>query len=307
MGRLVILCATQRGLTALKTIAEGALAEKISVVSYPEYLGEPLFLEDIRRFSKEKGFEFSTWADIKSRGWDALAASGFDLLIAVAWRYMVPESFYARARLGAFVFHDSLLPKYRGFSPSVWALINGESHTGMTLFRMSRKVDSGEIVGQVPIRIEEKDDIGTLRSKGTEAMVSLLNAHLTSLIDGTAESRPQDESEATYTCKWIPEDARIDWNKSSREIHNLIRGTTRPYPGAYCRLGDDKLTVWRSELLTSPNRYVSRVPGRLVEMDERGVVVMTGDSVLRLVEVSLNGAPALSAAQALRSYSITLC
>ncbi len=185
--------------------------------------------------------------------------------------------------------------------------MNGESETGMTLFRMDRTVDSGLIVAQSPIPIEESDDIGTLRAKGTEAMARILKDYLPALIEGRVEGAPQDEREATYACKWLPEDSRIDWTRTSREIHNLIRATTRPYPGAYCKLGSDKLTVWRAELPANPKKYVGRVVGRVVEIDEDGVVVLTGDSVLRLIEVSLNGDSAVPASRLLTNYSITLC
>jgi len=306
MSEIIVFCATQRGLAALERIGRIADGHKIVVVSYPEFPGEPKYLEAIEACCHRSGFQFRLNAEVKAHGWDRLGTNGIRTIIAISWRYLIPESFYSRAERGAYVFHDSMLPKYRGFSPTVWALINGEPDTGMTLFRMVNAVDAGEIVGQKSIAIEDKDDIGTLRSKGTVALLGLLDRHLDEILSGRVTSIPQDEAMATYTCKWLPEDARIDWAMPSKSIHNLIRGTTRPYTGAYCRMGERRLSVWRSALILTPPEFVGRVPGRVVEVGDGWVNILTGDSTLRLIDVSVGDGEVKPASQILDSLSVTL-
>lgn len=177
----------------------------------------------------------------------------------------------------------------------------------MTLFRIAATVDSGEILAQQEIPISQADDIGTLRERGTEAVLALLDRQLPALLRGEVQTTPQDESLATYTCKWTPEDAKIDWSADSQSIYNLIRATTRPYTGAFCKLGDKKITVWKAELVGSPPRYVTRIPGRVVEIgNDKSATVLTGDSVLRLLEVSLDDGEPVPASTLLKHFSTTL-
>src|SRR5262249_44273378 len=151
---------------------------------------------------------------------------------------------YERARLGAYVFHDSLLPRYRGFSPTVWAMINGESETGATLFAVSEEVDYGDIIAQSRVSINSDETIAEVMERVTDAYLLLLEQNLPRLMSGNVPRTPQDHLRATYTSKRVPEDNRIMWNSPTDVIHNLIRAVTRPYTGAYTYLDDMKLIVW---------------------------------------------------------------
>jgi methionyl-tRNA formyltransferase len=230
-----------------------------------------------------------------------------DLMFAVSWRYIIPEKVYERARLGAYVFHDSLLPEYRGFSPTVWAIINGEDHTGVTLLEMAGDYDTGDIIAQSRVPIGPDDTIADTLERVTETYLTLLRTHLPALVSATASRTPQDESRATYTAKLLPEDFRIDWNWPTQRIYNLIRATTAPYAGAYTTLEGQKLTIWSARLLENPRRYVGRVPGRVVEFKaDTGAVVLTGDGALLLTQVQPVGGESLPAAAILNKLSYTL-
>jgi methionyl-tRNA formyltransferase len=208
-----------------------------------------------------------------------------DLALLVHWRWMLPTSFYARMPLGAYVFHDSLLPKYRGFSPTTWALINGESEVGATLFRIAERIDSGPIIDQEPVSIGSDETIREVFPRVTEAYLRILERTLDPLLAGTAPCRQQEEAEATYTCKRFDSDNRIDWRSPSRDIYNLVRALTRPYPGAHTYLDGIRLLVWRAECVSTPV-YVGRVPGRVVSASPgEGALVCTGEGMLRLLEV----------------------
>ena len=288
--RIVLLCATRRGSRFLERLIEIAPGATITVVSFPEEPGEPPFLEELRSMAMGAGLRFVEARNVGHAAHTALWDPPPDLLFAVSWRYMVPPAVYRLARRGAFVFHDSLLPEYRGFAPTVWALVNGERQTGVTLFEMADAVDSGAIVDQEVVPIGADDTVAEVMERVTTAYLSLVSANLRRLIDGNAPRREQDHARATYTCKRTAADGRIDWSAGTSSIYNLVRAHTRPYWGAFTTLDGRTLRVWKAQPVDRPPRYVGRVPGRVVAV-ERGVgtTVLTGDGAIVLVEVEIDG------------------
>lgn len=301
--RVVLLCATARGRAVLEHLAARVQGHDLVVVSFREQPVEPPFLEDIRRLGERVGARFFEARDVARI---EELRSGVDLLLAVSWRYLVPPEVFTRARLGAFVMHDSLLPAYRGFSPTVWALINGEQEVGATLFAMADEVDSGDIVDQRRVPVGPDDTIAAVMDRVTGAYLDLVEANLDALLAGTAARRPQDHGKATYTCKRQSADNQIRWEESTSRIHNLIRAVTRPYEGAFTFLEGRRLRIWAAEPAGGPP-YVGRVPGRVVQvLPGRGSVVLTGDGALFLTRVQLEGQAEACAADVLGSLNITL-
>ncbi|MBI2193663.1 MAG: methionyl-tRNA formyltransferase-like protein [Planctomycetes bacterium] len=305
---IVLCCATRRGCRFLEKLAQLQPQAELTVFSFPEEPWEPPFLEDIRGVALTRGHPFIEARQIGSARHEAFwQSTPVDLLLAVNWRYLIPAEVYRRPRLGSFVFHDSLLPAYRGFSPTVWAILNGEDHTGVSLFEMSEEVDSGGMVGQERVAIGPDDTIADVTERVTQAYLALLERHLDDLLRGNAVSRPQDEAQATYTCKRMPEDNEIDWTASSSEIYNLIRAVSAPYPGAFTYLSGRKMTVWTARRLGPGRAYVGRVPGRVAEVRPGvGAVVLAGDGGILLTRVQLEGDKTVTADEVLRSPSLTL-
>ena len=304
--RIALLCATRRGARFLERLLTLAPDAELTVVSFPEEPGEPPFLADIRELATRHGARFAETRQVGGVRHAALWEPPPDILIAVSWRYMVPAQVYQRARSGAFVFHDSLLPAYRGFAPTVWAIANGEDHTGVTLFEMTEAVDSGAIVDQRRIPIGRDDTIAEVMERVTTEYLTLLEANLASLLDGSATRRPQDETLATYTCKRVAADGRIDWSASSRAIHDLVRAHARPYWGAFTVLDGRECRIWEARAVADPPVYVGRVPGRVVEVRAgSGVTVLTGDGALLVRTVQLDGDP-VPASEVLRPVGRTL-
>ena len=306
--RIALFCATRRGYRFLQTLHNLLPDADLCVFSFKEERWEPAFLEDIRRLTLDCGGQFYESKQVGAPRWDELwEMAPVDLMFAVSWRYIIPAQVYQRARLGAYVFHDSLLPEYRGFSPTVWAIINGEDHTGATLLEMAGDYDTGRIVDQSRVPIGPNDTIADVLERVTETYLTLLKTHLPALMNSAAPRIMQDESQATYTAKLLPDDFRIDWNWPTARIYNLIRATTAPYAGAYTTLEGQKLTIWSARLLETPRRYVGRIPGRVVEFNpDTGTVVLTGDGALRLTQVQLEGSESLPAAAVINKLSYTL-
>jgi methionyl-tRNA formyltransferase len=285
--RIVLCCATDRGYHFLERLHKLVPTCDLVVLSFKETSWEPAFLDRIRTLTTSfsgQFFEARTLTRPEFQSfWESTAV---DLLLSVSWRYMIPPSIYKRARLGSFVLHDSLLPQYRGFSPTVWAMINGEKQTGVTLFHMAEAVDAGDIVDQQPVQIGDDETIAVVLDRVTETYLTILDRNINSLLSGTAKRTPQDHALATYTCKRHPSDNEIDWTRPAREIHNLIRAVSDPYSGAFTYHEGRLLRIWSSSCIRTSRQYVGAVPGRVVEVQPgKGTIVLTGQGELLVEEI----------------------
>ena len=208
----------------------------------------------------------------------AAAALEPDFIFSFYYRRMLPASILKLAKRGAYNMHGSLLPKYRGRAPVNWAVLEGEAETGATLHEMVEKPDAGRIVDQQAVPIGPDDLAVDVFKRVTDAAETVLRRSVKKLIDGTARLREQDLSKGSYYGGRKPEDGRIDWAKSAREIHNLVRAVAPPYPGAFT----DEIRVLR----TAPTGKAN--PGKtLGPYRENGEwFAACGDGkVLRLLEI----------------------
>jgi methionyl-tRNA formyltransferase len=302
--RIALFCATARGERFLRELTSIANGAELTVITFQEEPWEPPFVDRIRGAAEDCSASFRKWT---RAGVELFDDNGFDLLFAVNWRYHIPADIYKRARAGAFLFHDSLLPEYRGFSPTVWAIVNGEDHTGVSLIEMAEAIDEGDIVDQRRVVIGPEETIATVFVRVTDTYVDLLRLNFPAIAAGTARATPQDHALATYACKRLPEDNAIDWRAGTEPVLNLIRGVTRPYTGAFTSFLGQKLTVWSaSHLPKHAPCYRGRVPGRVVAIQAEGVVVLTGDGAVLVSEVQAEGGLPVNAATMLTKLSFTL-
>jgi methionyl-tRNA formyltransferase len=306
--RIALLCATRRGYLFLQKLTELLPQSDFVVFSFTEAPEEPPFLDDIRKLTLAIGGRFFKAGQVSSphlnEFWES---TPIDLMFAVSWRYMIPASIYLRPRQGTFVFHDSLLPEYRGFAPTVWSIINGEDHTGVSLFEISEHFDEGNIVDQERVPIGPDETIAVVLERTTQTYLDLLERNLDGLIKGTALRHPQDHSCASYTSKRLPEDNRIDWTAPTKTIYDLIRAVSAPYPGAYTYFSGQKMRVWSAQQVPNARRYIGKIPGRVVDVSPgEGSVVLTGDGVLLLSHVQMEDGKIVYASDILNSFSHTL-
>jgi methionyl-tRNA formyltransferase len=306
--RIVLLCATQRGYRCLQRVAELLPDADIVVFSFREEQWEPPFLDDIRRLTHASGGQFFEASRVGGPSFSSFwQSTPIDLMLIVSWRYMIPREVYLRPRFGTFVFHDSLLPAYRGFSPTVWAIANGENHTGATLFAITEDVDGGDIVDQTPVPIGPDDTIADVLERVTQTYLGLISKNVHQLVNGAVRLRPQDHTSATFTCKRTLQDNEINWNARTDNVYNLIRAVTAPYPGAYTHFGGRRLTIWSATRVLNARNYVGRTPGRVVEVRPgEGSVVLTGDGCLLVTRIQVEGEQLMCAADLLNSMSGTL-
>jgi methionyl-tRNA formyltransferase len=207
-----------------------------------------------------------------------LRAIAPDFIFSFYYRRMLPPAVLAAAKRGAYNMHGSLLPKYRGRAPVNWAVLNGETETGATLHEMVAKPDAGGIVDQQAVPIGPDELAVEVFRRVTQAAETVIRRSIGPLLAGTAQLRPNDLTRGSYHGGRRPEDGRIDWRKSARQIHDLVRAVAPPYPGAFC----DRLKINRTQIVER------RAPGsELGPYREGGEwFALCGDGkVLRLVEV----------------------
>jgi methionyl-tRNA formyltransferase len=305
---ICILCATRRGYAVLEHLLARCPGDRFWVFSFREEPHEPPFLDTIKSLAEDRGAQFVETRNIASTMQsDAWADVTIDVMFVVSWRYMIPMHIAEKPKKGCYVIHDSLLPEYRGFSPTVWAMINGESAVGATLFHMAEAVDSGDVVDQIKVEVGPDDGISDVMDRVTAAYIDLLDRNLPRILKGGVPRHPQDESRATYTCRRLPMDNQIDWTSSTRRILDLVRAVTHPYPGAFTTCGGRKVIVWEAAPVSNAKRYVGSVPGRVVAIESgSGVVVLTGDGQLLVKRVQLENETEMCASDLIRSLSCTL-
>ena len=199
---------------------------------------------------------------------------------------IIPESILNYPKLGTIQYHPSLLPKHRGGSAINWAIINGESKTGITIFWPDKGIDTGPILLQKKAEISPDDTVGSLYFNklfplGVEALVESVDL----IKEGRAPHIPQDESQATYEGLCTEKEAVINWSQPATKVHNLIRGTN-PQPGAITHFQSKRLKIFDSELLANvPNS----LPGEIVEITEQGFVAATINGTILIKRVQPEG------------------
>jgi methionyl-tRNA formyltransferase len=213
-----------------------------------------------------------------------------DLIVVVGWYWILTEEVLSLAPLGFVGCHASLLPKYRGNAPLVWAILRGESETGVTMFYFDSGMDTGDIVSQARFPIGPDDTIATVLGRTDDAITELLTVNVPLICHGTAPRRQQNHADATYCSLRRPEDGEIPWNSSAITVHNFVRAQTAPYPGAFTTLPDGRrLQIWKTEVFPAPFYGIA---GLVCQRDEHGVVVTTGESgAVVVVECSIDGVP----------------
>lgn len=223
-----------------------------------------------------------------------------DIIIVEAFGQIIPKSILDMPKYGCMNVHASLLPKYRGAAPIQWAVINGDPVTGVTTMRMDEGIDTGDMILKQEVVISEDETSGSLFDKLAIEGAKLCVKTLEAIENGTAVYTKQDDEQATHTAKIHKELGSIDWSKSAKEIECLIRGLN-PWPSAYTRLEDKTLKIWRAKACSGEK---TTTPGCIVRVTKDTIDVQTGDGILSLLEVQLEGKKRMPVDAFLRGYAV---
>ncbi|NUU00154.1 formyltransferase [Herbaspirillum robiniae] len=220
------------------------------VVTHEDSATENIWFGSVVGLCRDNGIPFITPSDPKSPQLLAqVQAAQPDFIFSFYYRHMLPVEVLATARHGAYNMHGSLLPKYRGRVPINWAVLHGETETGATLHEMTIKPDAGAIVAQTTVPILPEDTAYEVFGKVVVAAEQTLWNVLPAMLSGQTPNMPNDLSKGSYFGGRKPEDGRIQWRRTAREVHNLVRAVAPPYPGAFEEIAGDKITVTRTRLV----------------------------------------------------------
>lgn len=224
-----------------------------------------------------------------------LASLQPDIIAVVAFR-ILPRAIYSLARLGAFNVHGSLLPRYRGAAPINWAIIKGETETGVTSFLLADVVDTGAMLDTRRIAIPDGMTAGELHDALMPLAAELAVETCSALLHGTAQGKPQNDEEATQAPKIFRDDCRIAWHDSVHNVRNTIHGLS-PYPGAWTTMNNTVLKIFRADAIAG----TTLAPGEFA-IDSSSFVVGCADGALVLRSLQPEGKRALPVADFLRGY-----
>lgn len=211
-----------------------------------------------------------------------------EFVVVVAYGKILPGAILDLPKLGCINVHASLLPKYRGAAPIVYAIMNGERRTGVTTMLMDEGLDTGPVLLQHPVDIEKHDTAGSLSERLAVVGAELLLETLKGLRRGSVVPAPQ-AGEASYTRPLRKEDGLIDWSRSAVEIENRIRAML-PWPGAYCLVSGERVVLLKSEAINGEEE-----PGMIFRIDRGELVIGTGHGLLSVKDLQPAGKKAMSA------------
>lgn len=293
------------------TILDKIIQENYTVVGVvtapdkPAGRGQKLRKSAVKLFAEEKGIEVLQPTNLKSDDFqEDLNRLQPNLNIVVAFR-MLPKKVWNFPAHGTFNLHASLLPQYRGAAPINWAIINGETTTGVTTFFIDEKIDTGSVILSKELDIDEKDNAGILHDKLMHEGANLVVETLQIIESGNVELKKQNESADLKTAyKLVNENTKIDWTKSTKEIYNHIRGLS-PYPVAWTQLenGEEVLRCKIQQAdytLEKHNLELGKI-----SLVEKQLLVATKDGFIKIEELQLPGKRKMKTKDLLNGYQFT--
>lgn len=274
--------------TLKKIIEDGH--EVVAVWTQPDRpagRGKKLKAPPVKEFALEKGIEVHQPTKIKNKAARELFLShNADAAVVVAYGRILPKSFLEAFPKGCINVHFSLLPKYRGAAPVNWAIVRGETKTGITTMNMDAGLDTGDILLQSETGIGENENAVELMQRLEEMGAELLSETLAKI--ETIEPTEQDHEKATYAPLMSKDDGIIDWNKTAKEINDQIRGF-QPFPRSFTNYKDQKLTIWKAEIFEDAEK-TNFQNGEIFEANGDELLISCGEqTILKVNELQIEG------------------
>jgi methionyl-tRNA formyltransferase len=302
--RLVFLGTPEFAVPTLERILQGG-HEVLAVVTQPDRpsgRGARLAAPPVKQLALRHGLPVYQPERIRRPEAVArLAALQAEVMVVVGYGQIIPQPVIDLPPRGILNVHASLLPRYRGAAPVQWAIVNGETRTGVTIMRIDAGLDTGDILLQAETAIGPEETAIELAARLSGMGAALLVEALDRLARGELPARPQDPAEATYAPLLKKEDGRLDWSQSAAALHNRVRGM-QPWPGAHTTFRRRNLHIWRSRLPAAP--APSLAPGRL-RFSRALYAGCGGHSALELLQVQLEGRKRIDAAEFANGQHLT--
>lgn len=297
--RLVFMGTPDFAVPSLKAL-HAAGHEIAAVVTAPDRKrgrGQKLTPTPVKEFALEAGLPVLQPDSLKDPAFaQELQSLNAECFVIVAFR-ILPESVFSIPPRGSFNLHASLLPRYRGAAPINWALMKGETETGVTTFFLRPKVDTGSILLQESVPVHENMTAGELHDILADLGADVVVRTVAMIEAGEDEPHPQDDSAATPAPKIFRETCAIDWQRDAREVHNHVRGLS-PYPAAWTMLGDRQIQVLRTRIAEEES---TGTPGSVLQTGD-AIRVQCGRGSVDILELKPEGRKAMTAEEYLRGH-----
>jgi len=253
-ARIIFFGFSDVGYKCLKMLLDKG-CNVVAVFTHDTDAGEAHWFESPETLAKENFIPVFKPTTLKTDKWARkVKYLKPDLILSLYYRNIIPENIFECAKkLGAYNMHGSYLPTYRGRAPLNWSIINGENYCGASLHVLEKHFDTGAIVEQEKVEFSEDEYVGDIQPRVSAAAVRVLEKALPSILSGSPKLTNQDASHATYFGKRTPEDGRIDFTKTAREVFNLIRGVSHPFPGAFTDIDGKRVKIWRAKIGENTN------------------------------------------------------
>ncbi len=256
----------------------------VTVPDKPKGRGQKLGISEVKQYALDNNLKVLQPVKLRDENFlNELRELKPDLIIVVAFR-ILPSVIFDIPKYGIFNLHGSLLPKYRGAAPINWAIINGDKETGVTTFFLKEKVDTGNIILQTKLEIGENDTFGEIYDKLSAIGANLVLETVREIETNDVKIMEQKDEHSTPAPKIFKEDCRIDWSKSSTEIHNFVRGLS-PHPTAWTILDGKILKIYQ----TMKTENESKSPSGTLMKEGKKLLVNTNDNLLEIIELQLEG------------------
>jgi len=296
--KIVFMGTPDFAVACLQAMVEAPQCQIVAVVTQPDRpkgRGHRILMSAVKEYALQH--ELPVWQPIKVKNPDfqqKLAEAAPDLIVVAAFGQFLPKAILTLPKYGCINVHASLLPKYRGAAPLQYAILKGESVSGVTIMKMDIGMDTGDMLAKVEEPITAEMTMGELHDKLKIKGAKLLLETISGLEAGTVIAERQKEEEATYASLLTREMEKLDWKKAAQELHNQVRAFN-PWPSSFTVLPDGKLLkVWECKVVadTRPQQQ----PGTIVEVNRQGLVVATGLGLLELTVVQPESKKRMSAA-----------
>lgn len=269
-----------QGKLAFPPVKEVALEHQIPVLQ-PQKVKEEAFLEEIRMLNP-------------------------DIILVAAYGKLLPKALLELPRFGCINVHASLLPKYRGASPIQWAVLNGEEKSGVTIMYMTEALDAGDMIATEEVELSKEETAGSLHDKLAQIGGPLLLSAMEAIETGKAERIPQNEEEATHVTMLDKAMGNLNFSKSAIELERFVRGLN-PWPTAYTKLHGKMLKIWKAEVaseLTLSKEQRQQEFGTIVTVEKDMFGILTGEGILIVKELQLEGKKRMTVEEFLRGFSL---
>lgn len=311
--RIVYMGTPDFAVESLKALVEGGynVVGVITMPDKPAGRGHKIQYSPVKQYALEVGLPLLQPEKLKDELFLAeLKALNADLQIVVAFR-MLPEVVWNMPRLGTFNLHASLLPQYRGAAPINWAVINGDTETGITTFFLTHEIDTGRIIKQEKVAIEESDNAGIVHDKLMELGARLVVETVDAILDGSIESFEQsnfysDESVLKAAPKIFKETCLLDWGLSPKQVYDFVRGLS-PYPAAWTELlyPDGKIVSTKVFEVAYRNEHHELALGTIVTDGKNYVDVAINGGFVSLLEIQQAGKKRMGVKDFLRGFPLS--